>query len=345
MNLEKLKEVLEGMPAFREKQVMGFIFKNFVEDFDEMLSLPKDLREKLKEKCSLKIDTKEFVSDNKDTVKALISLTDGEKIEAVLMRHDDGRNTVCVSCQVGCPMGCAFCATGKMGLTRNLTFFEILEQILFFSRYLKKEGEGMQLRQSRMVTNVVFMGMGEPMLNYDNVIKTVRTLNDKNYFNIGARHISISTCGLIEGIKKLANEGLQVNLAISLHSPTDEKRGAIMPVNAKYPLKVLVDTLNDYYEKVGRKIMVEYLMLGGVNDTGEDVEQLAKILSKERFFLNLILYNPTGNFSPSKGQNVKRFKELLEKKGFTVTQRYRFGRGIKAACGQLATDDKEATPH
>ncbi|PIZ76321.1 23S rRNA (adenine(2503)-C(2))-methyltransferase RlmN [Candidatus Peregrinibacteria bacterium CG_4_10_14_0_2_um_filter_38_24] len=333
MNLERLKEVLEGMPAFREKQIMQFIFKNFVEDFDEMLSLPKDLREELKGKCSLKIIAEEFVSDNKDTVKALISLEDGEKIEAVLMRHDDGRNTVCVSCQVGCPMGCAFCATGKMGLTRNLTMFEILEQVLFFARYLKKEDSS--------VTNVVFMGMGEPMLNYDNVIGTVRMLNDKNYFNIGARHISISTCGLIEGIKKLAEERLQVNLAISLHSPTDEKRGAIMPVNAKYPLKVLVEALNDYYEKVGRKIMVEYLMLDGVNDTGEDVENLAKLLSKERFFLNLILYNPTGNFSPSKGPNVKKFKELLEKKGFTVTQRYRFGRGIKAACGQLVTEDKE----
>lgn len=330
MNLEKIKEVLDGMPAFREKQILAFIFKNFVENFDEMLSLPKDLRERLKEKCSLEIFAEEFISDNKDTVKALISLEDGEKIEAVLMKHEDGRNTVCVSCQVGCPMGCAFCATGKMGLTRNLTMFEILEQVLFFARYLKKEGSA--------VTNVVFMGMGEPMLNYDNVIGTVRMLNDKNYFNIGARHISISTCGLIEGIKRLANEGLQVNLAISLHSPTDEKRGSLMPVNAKYPLRVLVETLNDYYEKVGRKIMVEYLMLDGVNDTGEDVENLAKILSKERFFLNLILYNPTGNFAPSKGENVKKFKELLEKKGFTVTQRYRFGRGIKAACGQLATE-------
>jgi len=331
MNLEKLKEVLEGQPAFREKQIMGFIFKNFVEDFDEMLSLPKDLREELKEKCSLKISAEEFISENGDTVKALISLVDGEKIETVLMRHEDSRNTVCVSCQVGCPMGCAFCATGKMGLTRNLTFFEILEQVLFFARYLKKQGSA--------VTNVVFMGMGEPMLNYDNVIKTVRMLNDKNYFNIGARHISISTCGLIPGIKKLADEGLQVNLAISLHSPTDEKRGALMPVNASYPLKLLVEALNDYHDKVGRKIMVEYLMLDGVNDTGEDVENLVKILPKEKFFLNLILYNPTGNFSPSKGVNVKKFKDLLEKKGFTVTQRYRFGRGIKAACGQLAIEN------
>jgi len=331
MNLEKLKEVLEGQPAFREKQIMGFIFKNFVEDFDEMLSLPKDLREELKEKCSLKISAEEFISENGDTVKALISLFDGEKIETVLMRHEDSRNTVCVSCQVGCPMGCAFCATGKMGLTRNLTFFEILEQVLFFARYLKKQGSA--------VTNVVFMGMGEPMLNYDNVIKTVRMLNDKNYFNIGARHISISTCGLIPGIKKLADEGLQVNLAISLHSPTDEKRGALMPVNASYPLKLLVEALNDYHDKVGRKIMVEYLMLDGVNDTGEDVENLVKILPKEKFFLNLILYNPTGNFSPSKGVNVKKFKDLLEKKGFTVTQRYRFGRGIKAACGQLAIEN------
>jgi len=330
MNLKKIKEVLEGMPAFREKQVMGFIFKNFVEDFDEMLSLSKDLREKLKEKCSLTISAEEFISENKDTVKALISLADGEKIETVLMRHEDERNTVCVSCQVGCPMGCAFCATGKMGLTRNLTVFEILEQVLFFARYLKKDGSS--------VTNVVFMGMGEPMLNYDNVMSVVRMLNDKNYFNIGARHISISTCGLIDGIKRLADEGLQVNLAISLHAPTDEKRLSLMPVNAKYPLKVLMETLNDYYEKVGRKIMVEYLMLDNVNDTDEDAENLAKLLSKERFFLNLILYNPTGRFMPSKGGNVKKFKEILENKGFTVTQRYRFGRGIKAACGQLATE-------
>jgi 23S rRNA (adenine2503-C2)-methyltransferase len=338
MNLEKLKEVLEGMPAFREKQVMQFIFKNFVEDFDEMLSLPKDLRDRLKGKCSLGISAEEFISETGDSVKALISLSDGEKIETVLMRHDDERNTVCVSCQVGCPMGCAFCATGKMGLKRNLSVFEILEQVLFFERYLKKEEKEMQVRQSRMVTNVVFMGMGEPMLNYDNVMSVVRMLNDKNYFNIGARHISISTCGLIEGIKRLAEEKLQVNLAISLHAPTDEKRGKLMPVNAKYSLKILMETLNDYYEKVGRKIMVEYLMLDGVNDTEEDAENLAKLLSKERFFLNLILYNPTGKFLPSKGDNVKKFRENLEKKGFTVTQRYRFGRGIKAACGQLATE-------
>ncbi len=333
MDLEKLKEVLEGMPAFREKQVKQFLFKNFVEDFDEMLSLPKDLREKLKEKCSLEITAEVFISENGDTVKVLISLTDGARIEAVLMRHEDGRNTACISCQVGCPMGCTFCATGKMGVTRNLTLFEILEQVLFFSRYLKKEGA--------VVTNVVFMGMGEPMLNYDNVMGFVRILNDKNYFNMGARHISISTCGLIEGIKRLAEEKLQVNLAISLHSPTDEKRGRLMPVNAKYPLAILMETLNDYYEKVGRKIMVEYLMLDGVNDTDEDVEGLHKLLSKERFFINLIMYNPTGMFSPSLGWNVKRFKDNLEKKGFTVTQRYRYGRGIKAACGQLAIEKKK----
>ena len=198
-----------------------------------------------------------MVSKKEDSVKAKITLKDGLEIETVLMRHRDGRNTVCVSSQVGCPLGCLFCATGKMGFKRNLTAEEILEQVIFFARFLKLE--------DGRVTNVTFMGMGEPFLNYDNVLNAIKILNDAKYFNIGVRSLSISTAGIIEGIKKLSDESLHVNLAISLHAPSDNLRKSLMPIDKKYPLPDVLVAVDEYIEKTKRKVMFEYVLIKGVN--------------------------------------------------------------------------------
>lgn len=328
MNIEKLDEILENFPAYRKKQILAYIFKNFVSDFDEMTSLPKDLRDILKKNCSLEIKADMYVSDDLETYKSLITLNDGKKVEAVLMKHDDKRNTVCVSSQVGCPVGCKFCATGRMGFTRNLTAHEILSQVVLFERILKKEKD--------RVTNVVFMGMGEPMLNYESVMFSVRMLNNKDFFGIAARHISISTSGIVGGIKRLMNEKLQINLAISFHAPTDEKRSKLMPINKNFGIPAIVSALKEYILKTKRRVMVEYILIDHVNDFEADAYKLADIVKGENFFVNLIPYNPTGEFKPSSTERVKKFKEILSKREITVTQRYRFGRGIKAACGQLA---------
>lgn len=328
MDLSKLGEVLAGEPGYRLKQAKKAIFQDLVEDWGEVTSLPLSLRERLNRQCPLSIAGQSFASPDQNAVKGLITLADGLKVESVLIRHRDGRNTVCVSSQVGCPLACSFCATGRMGFKRDLGVFEIVSQVLFFARRLKKEKEA--------VTNVVFMGMGEPFLNYENVLGAVRVLNDREGFNLGARRISISTVGIIEGIEKLAEEKLQVNLAISLHAADDRQRSRMMPVNQKYPLRQVLAAVEAYRRKTKRRVMFEYLMVKGVNDSDEDARKLARLMTKPLSFVNLISYNPTGIFKPSPASRIKTFKEILEKEGVVVTQRYRFGREIEAACGQLA---------
>lgn len=328
MNLEKLNEVLADKPKFRLKQAKEAIFKDLIEDWEKATVLPLSLRQELNKKCPLEINGEFFVSEAKDSVKALIRLEDGLKIESVLLRHGDNRNTVCVSSQVGCPLSCSFCATGKMGFKRNLEYFEIVEQVIFFARLLKKE--------NKRASNIVFMGMGEPFLNYDNVLRAVKIINSEDGLNIGARHISISTVGIIEGIKKLAKENLQINLAVSLHAPNDKLRGRIMPINKKYPIELVLRAVDDYTAKTKRKVMFEYLLINNVNDTRECALELVKLMKRPLYFLNLISYNPTGVFEPSPFKKVKEFKNILGKNGVNVAQRYRFGQDINAACGQLA---------
>ena len=334
MGLDNLKRALLWEPLFRLKQAQKAVFQDLIEDWQEAAVLPLALRQRLAKECSLSIRADAVVSSDKRTVKALITLTDGLKIETVLMRYP-GRNTVCVSSMVGCPLKCEFCATGQMGFKRNLTVDEIIEQVLFFNRYLKKE--------DRRVNSVVFMGMGEPFLNYDNVMEAIKILNDKDKFNIGARHISISTVGIVEGIKKFSENPLQINLAISLHAADDTLRSKIMPINKKYPLKEVFKAVEDYLEKTSRQVMFEYTMIRGVNDSLDQAQKLAKLLSrfkKSLFVVNLILYNPTGVFSPSLPSTLKIFKEALERDKIKVTERYRFGKDIKAACGQLVAKTK-----
>lgn len=329
MEFSKIKELLAGEPKYRLTQVNQAIFSDLVFDWAEVTSLPKMLREKLQAACPLDIPSEVSVSADKDTVKTLIKLSDGKFIETVLMRHEGGRNTVCVSSMVGCPMKCVFCATGEMGLMRKLTVDEIVTQVLFFARLLKKEGE--------RVGSVVFMGMGEPFLNYDNVMQAVRVMNSPDGFGIGARHISISTCGIFDGIKKLAEEDLALNLAISLHASNDEVRRKLMPVAHGYLTKELLAVIDEYTAKTKRKVMFEYLMIHEVNDTDEMALELAGLLKNKLCVVNLIQYNDTGAFVASSHNRMNRFKEILEKKGVQATMRYRFGRDIKGACGQLAT--------
>jgi len=268
----------------------------------------------------------------------LVYLADGLKIETVLMSHAGGRQTVCVSSQVGCALGCLFCATGKMGFKRNLTIMEIVEQVIFFARLVKKSG--------KQISNVVFMGMGDPFLNYDNVILAAKTLNDQKGLNIGARHISISTVGIPGGIEKLIDEPLQVNLAISLHASNDRLRSKIIPATDRYPVEEIIKSVLRYTRNTNRRVMFEYIMIDGVNDSDSDAKELAALiknhLSLKLAFVNLIRYNPTGNFTPSSEKRTKAFKDMLQKELVETTERYRFGTEIKAACGQLAGAQKNA---
>jgi len=328
MNLEKLEKILKKEPAFRLKQAEKAVFSDLIEDWEEATTLSKNLREKLQKEVPLEIKGRTFVSKDSRTVKAAIELEDGLVIETVLMKHTDKRNTICVSSQAGCPLGCLFCVTGTMGFKRNLTASEIVEQVLFFERYLKKNNE--------KITNIVFMGMGEPFLNWENVKEAIQTLNDDNCFGIGSRKISVSTAGITEGIEKMAEDFPQINLAISLHAPSDELRGELMPVNKKYSIAKILKSVDEYIKKTNRKVMFEYVMLAGVNDSEEQARQMAKLLKKPLYMVNLIAYNPNGRFESSPAERIKKFKAILEHAGIFATQRYRFGTDIEAACGQLA---------
>jgi 23S rRNA (adenine2503-C2)-methyltransferase len=328
MELKTIFEILKKQPDYRLKQIYQAIFKDLIADWQQASNLPSNLLQELESKFPLAIKVKIFDSSKDASKKALIYLEDGLSIETVLLQHKTGRNTVCVSSQVGCPLGCLFCATGQMNFKRNLTDWEIVVQILFWARYLQNKQE--------RVDNIVFMGMGEPFLNYDHVLKAIKIINDKKTLNIGARHISISTIGIIEGIKKLAFEKLQINLAISLHAATDDLRQRIIPTARKYTITKIIDAAKDYLKKTNRKVMFEYLLLANFNDSLTEAKKLSRLMNNKLFFVNLITYNPTGIYKPSPSQQVEKFKQILETNGVNVTKRYSFGQDINAACGQLA---------
>lgn len=323
MNLDKLFQSVKNEPKYRASQVCQIVFRDFAESWHQATNLPKDLRSRLEKEVPLVIAGQIFGLENADSLKALITFSDGLKVECVLLKHKDERNTVCVSSQVGCSLNCAFCATGKMGFKRNLTKWEMVEQVLFFARFLKK--------QHQRVSNVVFMGMGEPFLNYENVLGAIRVLNDKSGFNIGARHISISTVGIVEGIKKLSREKLQLNLALSLHSLA--RREKLMPVEKTQPIKKVLEAVFDYINKTNRRVMIEYVLIKDINDSDKDALELARVLEGKLVFVNLINYNSTGVFKAS--ERGAKFAEILESKKIKVTTRYKFGQDIHAACGQL----------
>jgi len=346
MDLKKLEKIFQSEKPFRLKQAKQAIFRDLIESWSEVTTLPIEIREKLTRECPIEIKAEFFPDKDGKSAKALIMLEDGLNVETVLMKHY-GRNTVCISSQIGCPLGCVFCATGKMGFKRSLSFGEIVEQVLFWARYLKKEKQRVHPVKSpanaevggaefNKVKNIVFMGMGEPFLNYDNVFETIKILNDDNYLGIGARHISISTVGIIEGIERMAEDMPQINLAISLHAPENELREKLMPINKKYPLARIMMAAKDYVAKTNRKLMFEYIMIKGVNDSEKQAKELVDILNDRLFFVNLIVCNPTGIFEPSEPAQIKIFKDILMKAGIQALERYRFGQEVKGACGQLA---------
>ncbi len=329
MDLNKINKLIENEPNYRRLQIKQAIFKLLIDDWNQATNLPQDLRLKLVENCPLEISAEIFKT--RQAVKAIIRLDDGEKIESVMLTNADGRHTVCVSSQVGCPLGCAFCATGKLGFKRNLTAEEIVNQVVLFARELKQK--------EQRVDNVVFMGMGEPLLNWPEVSRALLMLNDADGLNISARGLSVSTCGLSEGIEKLSEFPLQVNLAISLHASDNELRSALMPINNAVSLDDLFASLKKYLAIKNRKIMFEYLLLRDVNDSRDQARQLAKLLKKlpaKLVMVNLIAYNPTGDFLASESNHVRDFKKELEGRGVNVTVRESLGGDIFGACGQLA---------
>ena len=327
-------------PKFRLSQAKKAVYGQLISSWDEATTFPYELRTKLMTAVpmsSLEV-VREVASTRGDTTKVAFKLADGNVIETVLMQHYGERNTVCVSSQAGCPMKCSFCATGTMGLKRNLTTEEIVDQVLHFGRMLKGRGE--------RVTNMVFMGMGEPMHNYDNVMAACRILNDQKGFSLGARHISISTCGIVAGINRMADEDLQVNLAISLHAPNDEMRTRMMPVNRAYPLAKLMASVEAYIQKTKRKVMFEYLLIKGWNDSLETADELATLMTYPLYHVNLIKYHTTdvpgeGVLETSPREQRSAFMDRLMKKGVSVTHRITFGEDIDAACGQLANKHSE----
>jgi len=349
MNEAKLSDILidAGISKFRAKQAKKAVYGRLIASWNDATDLPEAVRGLLIKKVSISSLNVVQKRESQDTIKLLLQTQDKQYIETVLMRHlntkEDkdmpGRNTVCISSQAGCPMNCSFCATGKLGLKRNLTQEEIVDQVLHFARLLKEKGE--------KVNNIVFMGMGEPFHNYDNVMDAVRILNDKEGFNLGIRHISISTCGIVPAIKKFADEKIQVNLAISLHAPNDEVRNKIMPVNKAYNLKKLFEAIDYYIKKTNRKVMVEYILIKGINDSKECAQELAKIMKKRLYHANLIKYHDTGVYKTSPKEDRQVFFDILKKAGVSCTFRISFGENIDAACGQLAgagKKDKKKNP-
>jgi 23S rRNA (adenine2503-C2)-methyltransferase len=332
MNIKNIDKILEKEPAFRKKQVLQFVFKGLGEKWDDCTVLSKPLREELAQRASLDIKAETSFSKDKKTIKSLITLGDDQKVETVLMRHGS-RNTVCVSSQVGCPLGCLFCATGEMGFVRDLNSFEILEQVLFFERYLAGRNE--------KVTNVVFMGMGEPFLNLKNVFGAIDILNDENYFFMSARNISISTIGLPHSIYRLTEYNRQINLAVSLHSANDVLRNEIMPATKNFPIADLMSDIAQHIDGSGRKVMFEYLLIKGVNDSQDQARELVRLFRKKRLYLvNLIKYNSTGKYEPSDREAIFKFKKILEESKVHFTERFRYGSDIEGACGQLASNKK-----
>ncbi len=329
---EELGEFVESMnqPKYRGKQIFEGIY-NGARGIDDISTLPKGFREKLKESAFIPTAEikRKLVSAIDGTVKYLYSLHDGETVESVFMRYKHG-NTMCISTQVGCRMGCAFCASTKAGLVRSLMPSEMLLQIIEAERDLGEK-----------VSNIVLMGMGEPLDNYDNVMKFLRLINHEKGLNIGLRHISLSTCGLVDKIDALAEEGLPVTLSISLHAPNDEIRRQTMPIAKRYTIKELIESCRRYIDKTGRRISFEYALISGVNDSVEDARELARLLSGMICHVNLIPVNPIKekDFKRSEKNAIKEFTDTLESYKINATVRRRLGADINASCGQLRQED------
>ena len=328
LSLKEIEEITDSLGAtkFRARQIHNWIYLKSVKEIDEMTDLSKKFREELKQVATvtdIKIKVKQVSSDG--TIKYLLEFPDGECVETVLMRFDNRANlTACVSSQVGCAVNCTFCATGKRGFIRNLSYREIIEQVLTIQR-----DTGLK------VTNVVFMGQGEPLLNLDNVLKAMEIFNEN--FQIGARRLTLSTSGIVPQIRKLADLDMQSTLALSLHAPNSEIRRKLMPIENKYNMDELHKALKYYVEKTGRRITIEYLLIKDLNDTVESAKQLAAYLKDIKCNINMIPYNPTekNDYQRPSNNAIMKFKYLMEHSGKKVTIRLERGADIDAACGQL----------
>ena len=320
-----------GQPKFRAKQVSDWVYKKGVTQFSKMSNLPQSLRELLAQKyCFGHLELAVSQVSKDGTEKRLYRLPDGQMIESVLMPYQDGRRTVCISSQAGCAMGCGFCATGQMGFARHLTAEEIFEQAQNFSKELQQRGE--------RLTNCVFMGMGEPFHNYDHLLNAIRMIQER--LGIGARKITVSTVGLAPKIRRFAEEGIQVKLAISLHSTTDQHRSEIMPINKKYPIQELISACHDFVNATKRRITFEWALIQGQNDSEAEALRLASLLKGLLCHVNVIPLNPTQGYegAPSDPQRVNHFVRTLEKNGIPATVRMRRGIDIDAGCGQLKSE-------
>jgi len=338
---EMEKMVMElGQPRYRADQILYPIYNKFPKDISELQQLPTTFRDTLVAEgytIGSANEVKRIVSEDGDTTKLLLNLVDGTPVETVLIQYTPSkinghpRSTICVSTQVGCAMGCIFCATGQMGFKRNIKAEEIVTQVIHFARFLQERGEH--------VTNLVFMGMGEPLANYDETIRAIRLLTHNRGFGIGQRHITISTIGIIAGIDRLADEDLQIGLAISLHAPNDKLRKILVPTAGPHSVDDLISAGRRYFKKTGRRVTFEYALIEGINDSPEIAMELADLLHGNGSHVNLIPINPTaGDFQRPSRRAVIEFERILTNAGVNCTVRVEKGSEISAACGQLRTD-------
>ena len=329
-----------GYPRYRADQILLPLYYKFPKNISEIKQLPKKLITELTESgytIGSAKETHRIVSEDGDTTKLLLNLSDDNSVETVLMQYEPNkigghpRSTICVSTQIGCAMGCVFCATGQMGFETNLKAEDIISQVIHFEEILRQRGQH--------VTNLVFMGMGEPMANYDEMIRAVKILTHPRGFGLGQRHITISTIGIKSGIEKLAEENLQIGLAISLHAPTNELRKKLVPTATFNSVEEIIESGYNYFKKTGRRVTFEYALMDGVNDSPEIANNLAKLLHGNGSHVNLIPINPTaGDFKRPSNNRVHDFERILSRAGVNCTIRVEKGTEISAACGQLRTD-------
>lgn len=318
-----------GDKKFRAVQVYDFLYKKRVKSIDEMTNIGNNIKERLKNDFDMFKIKLVLKQSDKDVSKYLFELSDGGRIESVLMYHDYGIS-ICVSSQIGCNMGCAFCESGRLKKVRNLEAYEIVEQIILIEEDIGKR-----------ISHVVVMGIGEPFDNYDNVMRFIKIINEGKGIDIGSRHITVSTCGLIPGIEKFMNEDGQVNLAISLHAPNNEIRDKIMKINKVYKIEKLIKVIKEYIKKTNRRVTFEYILLENVNDSNECAYELSRLLKGINCYVNLIPYNETENigFKRTKNAQIMKFYDILKKSSINVTVRREFGGKVDAACGQLRANN------
>ncbi len=327
-----------GFPAFRARQIWGWAYRQLVASYDDMRNVPEAVREAMAAEAPIDLlqPVRTLTADDGETIKSLYRTRDGELLETVLMLYPD-RATVCVSCQVGCAVGCAFCATGLMGLARNLGAGEMVAQVAGAMREARQRG--------RALTNVVMMGMGEPLQNYAETMRFLQIIHDPDGLDLGARRITVSTSGIVPRIDALADESLPVNLAVSLHAPNDEMRSELVPINRRYPIATLLASIDRYIEKTGRRVSFEYALMRGINDADETAKELAALLRGRLCHVNLIPLNPVDvlPYERPDPAGIERFATILREGGLPTTVRYSRGLDIDAACGQLRAKEVAAS--